>query len=194
MLLDVLGLLSACSYALDCVEAELVHVSDKHAKRVAYMSVCMAEQLEISGESLQDLAACALLHDNDHFVCLLFVSVGGENAVCPAEKGIKKALHPQRGTKDKQFRGTTHIRHNNAALFRIQIYPIPLTEEIRQRLIRYGSAPQLRRELHRAGVCVRFQSCRTLPESRTWNDYFPLSSLCAIFVLIISLRGGVVND
>ena len=64
MLLDVLGLLSACSYALDCVEAELVHVSDKHAKRVAYMSVCMAEQLGISGESLQDLAACALLHDN----------------------------------------------------------------------------------------------------------------------------------
>ena len=64
MLLDVLGLLSACSYALDCVEAELVHVSDKHAKRVAYMSVCMAEQLGISDESLQDLAACALLHDN----------------------------------------------------------------------------------------------------------------------------------
>ena len=64
MLLDVLGLLSACSYALDCVEAELVHVSDKHAKRVAYMSVCMAEQLGISGERLQDLAACALLHDN----------------------------------------------------------------------------------------------------------------------------------
>ena len=64
MLLDVLGLLAACSYALDCVEAELVHVSDKHAKRVAYMSVCTAEQLGIHGESLQDLAACALLHDN----------------------------------------------------------------------------------------------------------------------------------
>ncbi len=64
MVLDVLGLLAACSYALDCVEAELVHVSDKHAKRVAYMSVCTAEQLGIHGESLQDLAACALLHDN----------------------------------------------------------------------------------------------------------------------------------
>ena len=38
MKLDVLGLLGACSYALDCVEAELVHVTDKHAKRVAYMS------------------------------------------------------------------------------------------------------------------------------------------------------------
>lgn len=41
MELDVLGLIGACSYALDCVEAELVHVTSKHAKRVAYMSVCM---------------------------------------------------------------------------------------------------------------------------------------------------------
>ena len=64
MKLDVLGLLGACSYALDCVEAELVHVTYKHAKRVAYMSVCMAEQMGIQGESLQDLTAGALLHDN----------------------------------------------------------------------------------------------------------------------------------
>lgn len=41
MKLDVLGLIGACSYALDCVEAELVHVTNKHAKRVAYMSVCI---------------------------------------------------------------------------------------------------------------------------------------------------------
>ena len=64
MELDVLGLLGACSYALDCVEAELVHVTTFHAKRVAYMSVCTAEQFGVSGESLQDLAVCALLHDN----------------------------------------------------------------------------------------------------------------------------------
>lgn len=64
MLLDVLGLLAACSYALDCVEAELVHVRDNHSKRVAYMSVCVAEQMGIHGESLQDLAICSLLHDN----------------------------------------------------------------------------------------------------------------------------------
>ena len=64
MELDVLGLLSACSYALDCVEAELVHVTSKHARRVAYMSVCTAEQMGIHGKRLQDLAVCALLHDN----------------------------------------------------------------------------------------------------------------------------------
>lgn len=55
MELDVLGLLSACSYALDCVESELVHVTDRHAKRVAYMSVCTAEQMGVQGKELQDL-------------------------------------------------------------------------------------------------------------------------------------------
>lgn len=64
MILDVMGVFGACSYALDCVEAELVHVTDKHAKRVAYMSVCVAQALGVSGNALQDLAACALLHDN----------------------------------------------------------------------------------------------------------------------------------
>lgn len=64
MELDVLGLLAACSYALDCVETELVHVTSRHAKRVAYMSVCMAEQFGIHGKDLQDLAVYALLHDN----------------------------------------------------------------------------------------------------------------------------------
>ena len=57
MKLDVLGLFAACSYALDCVEAELVHVTNKHAKRVAYMSICTAEQIGISGKPLQDLAS-----------------------------------------------------------------------------------------------------------------------------------------
>lgn len=53
MKLDVLGLLGACSYALDCVEAELVHVTSRHAKRVAYMSVCTAEKMGVHGGALQ---------------------------------------------------------------------------------------------------------------------------------------------
>lgn len=64
MKLDVIGLIGACSYALDCIEAELVHVANKHGKRVAYISVCMAEQFGIRGGALQDLVICALLHDN----------------------------------------------------------------------------------------------------------------------------------
>ena len=40
MEIDIIGLLSAFSFALDCVEAELIHVTSNHGKRVAYMSVC----------------------------------------------------------------------------------------------------------------------------------------------------------
>ncbi len=70
MELDVLGLLAACSYTLDCVEAELVHVSDNHSKRITYMSICTAEQLGIHGADLQDMAVCSLLHDNalNHYI------------------------------------------------------------------------------------------------------------------------------
>lgn len=64
MELDIVGLAGACSYALDCIEAELVHVTNRHGKRVAYISVCMAQQFGIRGAALQDLAICALLHDN----------------------------------------------------------------------------------------------------------------------------------
>ena len=64
MKLDVMGLLGACSYALDCVEAELTQVTNQHSKRVAYLSVCIAEQMHIPERELQDLAVCALLHDN----------------------------------------------------------------------------------------------------------------------------------
>ena len=62
--IDIVGLAGACSYALDCIEAELVKIKNKHGKRVAYISVCMAEYLAIQGDALQDLAMCALLHDN----------------------------------------------------------------------------------------------------------------------------------
>jgi len=62
--IDIVGLAGACSYALDCIEAELVKIKNKHGKRVAYISVCMAEYLAIQGDALQDLAICALLHDN----------------------------------------------------------------------------------------------------------------------------------
>ena len=40
----------ACSYALDCIEAELVNIKNKHGKRVAYISIRMAEYWKIQGD------------------------------------------------------------------------------------------------------------------------------------------------
>ena len=54
--IDIIGLAGAYSYALDCIEAELVNIKNKHGKRVAYISICMAEYWKIQGDELQDLA------------------------------------------------------------------------------------------------------------------------------------------
>ena len=48
--IDIIGLAGACSYALDCIEAELVNIKNKHGKRVAYISIRMAEYWKIQGE------------------------------------------------------------------------------------------------------------------------------------------------
>ena len=56
--------LFALSYALDCVEHELVGVTTNHSKRVAYICVKMGEKFKMNTNELLDLAACALLHDN----------------------------------------------------------------------------------------------------------------------------------
>lgn len=57
-------LLLALSYALDCVEHDVLGVTTNHSKRVAYVVISMGRQYKLSIEQLSDLAACALLHDN----------------------------------------------------------------------------------------------------------------------------------
>ena len=47
MELDIVGLAGACSYAQDCIEAELVHVTNKHSDRVACTSARIARALGI---------------------------------------------------------------------------------------------------------------------------------------------------
>lgn len=57
-------LLYAVSYALDCVEHELIGATIYHAKRVAYLSVQTGRVLGLNEQELLNLAACAVLHDN----------------------------------------------------------------------------------------------------------------------------------
>lgn len=64
MQIDLNGMLYALSYALDCVEGELVGVKPGHGTWVAYLSVLLGKGLGMSEEELLDLAACAVLHDN----------------------------------------------------------------------------------------------------------------------------------
>lgn len=57
-------MLYAFSYALDCVEHDLVGVTTYHSKRIAYLSIQMGRYFDLNIEQLLDLAGCAALHDN----------------------------------------------------------------------------------------------------------------------------------
>ncbi len=56
--------LSVLSEALDCVEKEVLGVTDYHAKRVAWLCIQMGRKAGMSEEEIADLAVAALFHDN----------------------------------------------------------------------------------------------------------------------------------
>jgi len=64
MLIDLNDMLYALSYALDCVEGELLGAKSYHSERVAFVAAMTAKTMGLSGCALSDLAAAAVLHDN----------------------------------------------------------------------------------------------------------------------------------
>ena len=57
-------LLTVLSEALDCVEKEVLGVTDHHAKRVAWLCISMGRKAGMDEAEVSDLAMAALLHDN----------------------------------------------------------------------------------------------------------------------------------
>ena len=64
MRLNLTDMLFSLSDALDIVEHEMTGVKSSHGKHVAYLTALMGIELGLSGETLSDLACCAMLHDN----------------------------------------------------------------------------------------------------------------------------------
>lgn len=56
--------LLSVSWALDFVETDILGISSNHTKRVAYISLKMAEEMGMLPEEIFDLVSLALLHDN----------------------------------------------------------------------------------------------------------------------------------
>lgn len=64
MVINFSDLLYSLSYALDCVEKELLGVHTHHGQRVAAMCVKIGRDLGMDDKALVDLASSAILHDN----------------------------------------------------------------------------------------------------------------------------------
>ena len=81
--------LFALSFALDCVEHDLLGVTTHHSKRVAAICACMGKQLQLSDAQLLDLTACALLHDNALTEYIQSEYFSAENDTVPENEKIK---------------------------------------------------------------------------------------------------------
>lgn len=64
MKLNLNKFLFSISYALDMAEKEITNVSKLHSKRVAFISIQLANILDLTKEEKFDLYAYSLLHDN----------------------------------------------------------------------------------------------------------------------------------
>lgn len=65
MELDIIGLVSACSYALDCIEAELVHVTNRHGKGLHTSAYVWQKNLELQERHCriwQCVRCCTTMH------------------------------------------------------------------------------------------------------------------------------------
>ena len=109
-------LLTILSEALDCVEKEVLGVTDHHAKHVAWLCIEMGKAANMSEEEISDLAVGALLHDN----ALNEFKMDYENRkLRPEAKGDRHCVAGESNLRliskeQKQLRGFILYHHENA--------------------------------------------------------------------------------
>jgi putative nucleotidyltransferase with HDIG domain len=64
MKLNLNSFLYSISIALDAAEKEILNTTSNHSKRVSYISLCLANELNFDDKSKFDLCAYAIMHDN----------------------------------------------------------------------------------------------------------------------------------
>jgi len=102
MKLSFNDMLYAFSYALDCVEHEMLGVTTHHGKRVAYLCLLMGKHLELSKEQLMDLAACAVLHDNALTEYIQAEYLKGVN-ICEEKEFYNASVHCALGEENMKY-------------------------------------------------------------------------------------------
>src|SRR5450830_1259973 len=69
--------LRAIANALDTIEINIFGMPTNHSKRIAYISVKIARELQLTDEEIFDLASLAIMHDNGASMKLLQDKLNG---------------------------------------------------------------------------------------------------------------------
>ncbi len=129
--------LLAISDSLDFVEIDLLGVTTNHSKRVAFIAVNIAKELNLSKEDIFDLCAYSILHDN----ALVNERENANYDACKHVESIRHyALHCNMGEKnveDFPFAGKHkniikyhHEYYNGNGIFGLKGDEIPLLAQI----------------------------------------------------------------
>jgi len=123
--------LSVLSEALDCVEKEVLGVTDHHAKRVAWICIQMGRNAGMSEVEVADLAVAALLHDNalneyrqDYENGHLRYGVSGRDHCIAGESNLKLIFRDEK--RLRSFVLYHHERADGTGAFRKRAEEVPL--------------------------------------------------------------------
>lgn len=78
LLFNLNDFLRAVSNALDVIETDIFGVPSNHSKRIAYISLKMAHELNISSKEMFDLISLSILHDNGASLKVLHDKLRGD--------------------------------------------------------------------------------------------------------------------
>lgn len=100
MVFNLNEFLIALSFSLDFVEMDIFGVVTNHSKRVAYISMRIAEKLGLSTEEVFDIVSLAILHDNG----------ASEKILHDKLKGQKGHLQSIENKQEHGIKGEENIR------------------------------------------------------------------------------------
>ncbi|MCX7709845.1 MAG: HD domain-containing protein [Clostridia bacterium] len=139
MIFNLNEFLIAVSFALDFVEMDLLGVVSNHSKRVAYMSLKMAEQLGLSKEEVFDTVSLAILHDNGASEKVLHERVKSKDkgSLLTIESTREHGILGERNIKNYPFLTSVenviryhHENYDGSGFFGIKGEDIPLISQI----------------------------------------------------------------
>lgn len=138
MLFNLNEFLIAVSFALDFIEMDIFGVVTNHSKRVAYISMRIAEKLGLSEDEIFDIVSLAILHDNGASEKLLHDKLNGYDGGLQSLESYN--LHCIKGEENiKTYPFLTNVRdvikyhHENydgSGFFKLSGDSIPVKSQI----------------------------------------------------------------
>ncbi|PKM38648.1 MAG: HD family phosphohydrolase [Firmicutes bacterium HGW-Firmicutes-9] len=131
--------LKAIANTLDTIEMDIFGIPTNHSKRIAYLSVLIAKELNLRDEEIFDLASLAIMHDNGASLKILHDNISGstKEKLDIVESRKEHCIIGEENLKDFPFLTSPidvilyhHEKYNGTGFFGRTAQEIPLFAQI----------------------------------------------------------------